>query len=996
MYATHISFRPLPILLAVSFAVPALAGPAEDQYAVASEHYSQHRWQLATEEFRTFIDEFPDHVQADVSHFFLGEALAQTGAYEAAHEPYRIFLQKQPAHPHSGQATFRLGETAYFSGKHGEARRVLEDYCKNNADDPRRVHALAYLGKIALSTGNSTESRKWFTSALNALPADPLANDCRFGLARALDGLGESVEANRYYQFIARSTDHTLADDAQLRLALNRYDHRLYNQAAKTLAAFDTTFRASDLRTEALYWLGLTQRAQGQWDKAFRTFEKAASSGPQHALVPAIHFYAGDTLEQLDRDEEADKHYELVRTDKKDCKWADDSLHAQIRLALDGGDHNRAESLAGQFDQYFPHSPLRHEVLQAKGRSLLAREQYTDAAILFERLLADSRPGTRAADVLPEQKPSHVDDSQRPDTRVVNAYLLSLCYLGQQRHRDALRTVELARPEAGQGQLADGMLVVQATALVALNRHADAIQPLGDYLKSQPSGSDAARCRSQLTLALAQLDQLDEARAVYEDYRRHHPNHDTWLATTHYLAESAYRAGNTTWARQLFTLLAADGNPSEYVTSGLSGIAWCQFEADDATGSAATFERLLVEDSTSPLAHEAAVMRAKSLEKSGQNHGALAMYYRIIDEFAQTPQAVTSLMDAAGLHVRLSQFVEADALYARVAEQHPQAPQRYTALYLRAWVLIDLDRATEAEKLFRQINQKQKDSPYWFDATYRLAERAMERRDFDRTQRLAGEIIDVGGTDDMLCHTLFLQGQVAAMREHWDQVTGPMRRLADEFSDHVLELPARYWIAEAAYRLENYEQADTLFSDLEKRTPDANSKWVAMIPLRRAQMMAHTRDWQSAQKLVCDLAERFPEFQQIYEADYLLGRCLAAQARFTEARSAYRRVTASQAGGKTETAAMAQWMIGESYFHQKQYDEAIRAYFRVEILYDYPKWRAAGLLQSAKCYELKKQWKKAEILYARLLKQYPDTEFTEEAARCMHSANTRAAVPTES
>ena len=34
----------------------------------------------------------------------------------------------------------------------------------------------------------------------------------------------------------------------------------------------------------------------------------------------------------------------------------------------------------------------------------------------------------------------------------------------------------------------------------------------------------------------------------------------------------------------------------------------------------------------------------------------------------------------------------------------------------------------------------------------------------------------------------------------------------------------------------------------------------------------------------------------------------------------------------TETAAMAQWMIGETFFHQNNYDEALRAYSRVEIL----------------------------------------------------------------
>ena len=44
----------------------------------------------------------------------------------------------------------------------------------------------------------------------------------------------------------------------------------------------------------------------------------------------------------------------------------------------------------------------------------------------------------------------------------------------------------------------------------------------------------------------------------------------------------------------------------------------------------------------------------------------------------------------------------------------------------------------------------------------------------------------------------------------------------------------------------------------------------------------------------------------------------------------------SETGRATETAAVAQWMIGETYFMQKQYNQAIKAYHRVEGLYDFP------------------------------------------------------------
>jgi len=82
---------------------------------------------------------------------------------------------------------------------------------------------------------------------------------------------------------------------------------------------------------------------------------------------------------------------------------------------------------------------------------------------------------------------------------------------------------------------------------------------------------------------------------------------------------------------------------------------------------------------------------------------------------------------------------------------------------------------------------------------------------------------------------------------------------------------------------------------------------------------------------------------------------------------------------------MAQWMIGESYFHQKNHQAALREYLRVEILYAYPRWQAGALLQAGKCYEQLNQRKAAVELYVRILKQFPNTEFTEEAARRLRS-----------
>jgi TolA-binding protein len=76
-------------------------------------------------------------------------------------------------------------------------------------------------------------------------------------------------------------------------------------------------------------------------------------------------------------------------------------------------------------------------------------------------------------------------------------------------------------------------------------------------------------------------------------------------------------------------------------------------------------------------------------------------------------------------------------------------------------------------------------------------------------------------------------------------------------------------------------------------------------------------------------------------------------------------------------------MIGETYFHQKNHEAALREYLKVEILYAYPTWQAAALLQAAKCRDLLGEPGEADKLYTRLTKEHPGTEFAKEAARRM-------------
>ena len=70
---------------------------------------------------------------------------------------------------------------------------------------------------------------------------------------------------------------------------------------------------------------------------------------------------------------------------------------------------------------------------------------------------------------------------------------------------------------------------------------------------------------------------------------------------------------------------------------------------------------------------------------------------------------------------------------------------------------------------------------------------------------------------------------------------------------------------------------------------------------------------------------------------------------------------------------MAQWMIGETYFHQRNYELARVAYARVIERHNFPEWQARAALQAGKCAELGDQWEDATKYYADALERWRET-----------------------
>jgi cellulose synthase operon protein C len=772
-----------------------------------------------------------------------------------------------------------------------------------------------------------------FRGFVARFPSHPRADQGVFFMAEAMMQSHRAEEAAKQYaEYLRRSPEGPYAPMTRFRLAEADYVAGRLDQARRGLEEFRASHPDDPLGGFVLPYLGEIALVQGDFAAAAERFREAIAEFPASGMKDDYRLGLARALEKSGERDEALSLYQKIAAEGLGALSAEARFRlGAMQYAAGAYGETGATLLPLDKDAAAGEWRLRGQLLRAL--ALRKCKQYDEAAALLAGIPPDSEVGVQSQFWLAMVR----KDQYQSDAAV--DILLALA----QRHPD--------HPWAGD-------VAVKGTA--------------------------------QLAVSLARLGKWEDAKSALEKLLAQDASHPVVAPAVEQLAEIAYDANDWPRAAELFTWLVERSGRKEYVDRGMSGLGWVQLKQGQLDQAAATFDRLIDRRPEAELLVRAIWARGYVLEKLDRPDEAMASYRKVIDESPKSPQRPQVMLAAARLHRRMKQHDQAVAMYQRLATEYPKDAELGTTLIEWGQMLADLKRLDEADSVMGCLRDELPGSRHWADATYYLAKRAEAAGNREEARRLVEKTLatkDISGSTEQ--NALALRCRLDAAEERWEDLSRSSQQLFDKNPEGALHRVAEFWVAESLYHRADYKAAAAKLDRL-LRTPTADKEaWMAVIPLRRAEIFALGKDWTEAERLASQIGRDFPGYDGQYEADYLLGRSLAAQGRFDEARGAYQKAIVSKRGAKTETAAMAQWMIGETHFHQKDYAAAVREYLRVEILYDYPRWQAAALLEAAKCYEQLSRPGEAEKLYRRIVSNYPNTPFVVEAKRRLAVAATR-------
>ncbi|RMG38799.1 MAG: tetratricopeptide repeat protein [Planctomycetota bacterium] len=255
-----------------------------------------------------------------------------------------------------------------------------------------------YLAAIGLY-----KQKKWafaakaFDDFLKRHAAHPRAESARLFLGLSLTHQGRFREAREVFREFARRHPNS-RELPQVRYRIGECSYMLDDlpAAAKELELFVARHPTHPLNEWALPYLADTQLRLGQADRAIRTFRTALQRFPKGKLAADVRFGLAKALEASGDTEQAVAHYRQIVKDRLPG-FAEKAQLSLATLLMRKGDDAAAAREFDRFAELFPDSPDAALARLNAGFAWFRLKRYDTAIERFAEAARDARHATTAA-----------------------------------------------------------------------------------------------------------------------------------------------------------------------------------------------------------------------------------------------------------------------------------------------------------------------------------------------------------------------------------------------------------------------------------------------------------------------------------------------------------------------------------------------------------------------------------------------------------------------
>lgn len=1017
-----------------------IASHSSDPLALKARYYlgiCQARnddWPSAARTFRDVLGSQADAATKTLARWELGrgsfltaQKAASPEAYKEAAASLRDFLAQSPQHPQRADAMFFLGESLWQTGEREAAIDAWAKATREAASSPRMPELLYALGTGLMELKRPGEALAPLEKFAASFPDHALADDVAIWRADAAVATGKPADAEKILGTLASGKGARVADALE-RLGAVRWSQKKWSDSAAAYAALADRDPDGPRGIQAAASAGRGYANAGMPDKARPLLLKAAST-PGGSGADAAHSLA---LLELAAKQPA-RALEIVSKKITELSAAKDRDSARLaRLELDRADAlwdipERRKEAAAAYAEVATRYPSDQSValpaLAMTALALLDQGKATEALAKADEFLAApgaAGSGQRLIDVRAIRAEalmakgdhaaaakayrdlieSHAAAAQRANWQVREGVALAAAKQWQRSHETLAAAVASLS-----GDAAAEAMFLDATALVELDKPADAVTVLASLEKKHPAWPRREEAMLLGVRARREAGDPKAALAQAEALVKEFPSGQLADVAWYRLGQLRQDASRHDDAIEAFTTARARKPSGSRAPWALLAAGWCHEAKGTLPAAITAWSELITSYPDSGAATAALLARGDARYRSGDFQGGLddaTAFLKAEKKGAKDDASAAEARMLGGLClVGVKRYADAVKAFQKLVDADPAFPAADRAAFEMGVAQLLDGKRDDAEKTFRIVVSRYPDGSRTPEAWFEIGEARFEAEAWDDAIKAYVAVIaaaakkkELDALAEQARHKL---GWSQSMKKDHAAAAKAFTEQVERHPKGSLKPDALVMLGESLFQAGDQAAASTQFSAALADPASISSDDLRGLALiRNAECAAGRRDWQASLKLAEQLDRTLPASPYAPQARYAAAWAKQNLGQLDPALDAYRAL----ADGRTEIAARARLMEGEVLFEKGQHKDAIKAFFKVAYGFGernapaaFHPWQAQATYEAARCFEAVGEPGQAAKLYAELVEWYPDSRQTPAARKRLEALGPVTASP---
>ncbi len=981
----------------ISFSQVAGGTVAEQQdYTFAIGLYRDSQYQLALEQFKKFLRNYPNSQRSDEILFLSGECLLQEHLYNSALSDYQRVMDKYPGSGYYERAELRSGEVYLQLNKLDKSERLLKDVLSKSNDDDLKGEACYKLGQIFVAQENYNDAIKYFDLCYEGYKNSSYADYAMYGTAWCYGKLGNFEKSKAKFQ--------------------------------EMLAAF----RQTRLKADASEKMGECDYFLGNDSLSVTELKQAMEYSPDAQVTEPALFFEGRAYDALDMPDSA----KLAFTEYMD-KFPTGSHSAEVRVLLSkiliaGGGAHEALKLLGRvepgsgvyFDSRlelshayeasgFPDSAeatLLQVVKSSGDPDRVARAYFALGRLYFK---ISEYPKSEQAFLLASKAPGQYPEAMKNAALSAaaggdynNAKIYFLDAISRLKgkdlvdaHFDYAAALYAAGDYSGAGHVYGAALDIARTdseRAEAIYMGAESFYRGGDYslsltgyqkyLNSFPTGPRAATAQLGVGYSYYFSGQFLKAAQAFQNFINTYP--DSPL-----LADAYYRLGDSFFYYQDYQkAIGIYANAAARFASDTSAAyAWYQlgqahFKLGQNDSAITAFRYVLDRYAKTSVSPEAEYAIGWVYFSEKEYPRAISEFDKVIADFPLDAIAARAMYSKGDSYYNSGKYNEALKSYRELLEKHPTSDYVDNALVGMQYCLTLLGRTAEAEQVIDTFVRNHPNLPHVDRIYYKKVEYALNQQRYPDAERYLREFIVRFPNSSMMGKALYNLALVEIRLKQEKMAIGVLTDLINKTPATSYTNAGKVKLAEIYLEGKEYDRAGTLFSEAAAAGDDYST--AAQVGLGRLYLAEGDtlRAESSLSKAALSQTDSLNDGQKA-DAKVLLSEIYFDKGRTQDA------ITLANSVAKTRNdliGAQAQLHVAEYYCASGDSSDAVLAFLRVKYVFaSFSDIVAESQLKLASCLTKFGNINDAKLLLKEFIKGRGDDSYTRLARKQLEKLESR-------